>query len=607
VKYNRLLLTLALAVILSLLIIALPATPALAQSVTLNPTSGTANTAVTVTGSGFTAYVGQVVYILFNYNYITSASVPPGGTFTASFTVPATYTTAMTVPVTVQHTTSTYDATKQITAASFIVAARQIVISPSSGYVGSTVTVSGSGFNASSSVTIYFDNTSVGTTTTNTAGSFSGATFTVPESYGGTHTVKGSDASGSSPTVNFTTLQNITITPASGAVGDTITINGTGFAAGSTITFYFDTISVTATAATNTVGSFTNNTFAIPSTSRGSHTIKAQDASGNYATATFTVAHKITITPASGVSGTTVTVTGSGFSANKSITVKYNTVAVTTTPAAVSTDANGSFTASFTVPAGLAGTYSVEVTDGTYSASANFVSTTDATISQTTSQASPGYVGMELTITGSGFKPGAIVTITYTTEPVTLATFTADANGTFSAKVTIPPSAGGNHTITVTDGYTTKEFAFVMELNAPPPPPLLLPFVGEKAKSRTYFDWEDVDDPSRPVTYTLQIASDADFTTMVLDKTGLTTSAYTLTEEKLKSTSAEAPYYWRLRAVDAASNESQWTTPRSFYVGVSFPQWVIYFLFGLVALLFGVIGFWLGRRSAYSYLMGGTR
>ena len=601
-KHNRVLPILTLAIILALLMIALPATPALAQSITLNPTSGTANTAVTVTGSGFTAYVGQLVYILFNHNYIASASVIAGGTFTASFTVPATYTTAMTVPVTVQHTVSAYDATKQIAMAYFDVVARQIVISPSSGYVGSTVTVSGSGFNASSSVTIYFDTISVGTATTNTAGSFSGATFTVPQSYRGTHTVKGSDASGDSPTVNFTTLQKITITPASGAVGDTVTINGTGFAASSTITFYFDTISVTA-ATTNTVGSFTNNTFAIPSTSRGSHTIKVQDASGNYATATFTVAHKITITPASGVSGTTVTVTGSGFSANKPITVKYNAVAVTTTPTAVSTDANGIFTASFTVPAGLAGTYSVEVTDGTYTASANFVSTTDATISQTTSEASPGYVGMELTITGSGFKPGVIVTITYTTEPVTLATVTADANGVFSAKVTIPPSAGGNHTITVTDGYTTKKFAFVMESNAPPAPPLLLPLVGEKAKSRTYFDWEDVNDPSRPVTYTLQIASDADFTTMVLEKTGLITSGHTLTkEEKLESTTTEAPYYWRVRAIDAASNESQWTTPWSFHVGISFPQWTIYLLFGLGALLFGVLGFWLGRRSAYSSL-----
>jgi len=603
-KHNKLFRTLGIGIFLCLLVIAMPVTPALAQSIVLTPTSGTAGTTVTVTGTGFTSYTTETVYILFDDAYIASAYVGSAGTFSASFQVPSSYTTAMTVPVTVQHTTSVYDATKQIAIAYFsvTVAEAEIVVSPSSGYVGDQITVSGSGFTASSSVTIYFDTTNLTTITTDAYGGFTNATFTVPESYRGSHTIKAQDTSGHYATTTLTVLPKITLTPTSGAVEDTVTISGTGFAANSGVTFEFDNVSVSAaTTTTNANGSFTNVTFSIPSSSRGSHTVKAEDASGNYATATLTVLPKITLTPTSGASGTTVMVTGTGFSASKPITIKYNAASVTTDPAAINTDATGSFTASFNVPAGLAGTYSVEATDGTYSDSTSFVATVDAAISPTTSETSPGYVGMELTINGTGLKPNATVTITYTTEPVVLATVTTDEDGDFSVAVTIPPSVGGNHTITVTDDHTTKQFTFVMESEAPPIPVPLLPETDTRAKSQAYFDWEDLDDPGG-VTYTLQIAFGADFNNIVLEKAGVTDSEYTVTkEEKLSSVSKEEPYYWRIRAIDGASNESEWSAAGSFYVRSAFsmPQWAIYLLCGLGALLLGCLGFWLGRRTAY--------
>ncbi|GAI03108.1 unnamed protein product, partial [marine sediment metagenome] len=100
----------------------------------------------------------------------------------------------------------------------------------------------------------------------------------------------------------------------------------------------------------------------------------------------------------------------------------------------------------------------------------------------------------------------------------------------------------------------------------------------------------------------LQIASDADFTTIVLEKEGLSRSEYTVAEEeKLESTEKEAPYYWRVKAVDGASNESEWTYPRLFYVGFSWtsiPDWVWYTFYGLGVLLLGILGFWVRRRSA---------
>jgi hypothetical protein len=132
--------------------------------------------------------------------------------------------------------------------------------------------------------------------------------------------------------------------------------------------------------------------------------------------------------------------------------------------------------------------------------------------------------------------------------------------------------------------------------------------MGVKAKQPVQFDWEDVTDDSLPVTYSLQIASRNDFAanSIVLEKTGLTESEYTLTEaEQLEPVSKEEPYYWIIKAVDGASNESQWTGAGEFYAGAAgigfggMPTWIIYLLLGVGGVVIGIIGFWLGRRTAY--------
>ena len=131
--------------------------------------------------------------------------------------------------------------------------------------------------------------------------------------------------------------------------------------------------------------------------------------------------------------------------------------------------------------------------------------------------------------------------------------------------------------------------------------PACLCHLSIQAEQPVHFDWEDVTDPSG-VTYTLQIASDKGFASIVLEKKDLTDSEYTITEaEKLEPVSKEAAYYWRVKAIDGAFNESEWTGAGSFYISVSLamPDWVKYALFGIGALLFGLLGFWIGRRTAY--------
>ncbi len=601
---------LAMAAILSLLMLALPATPALAASITASPDNGPPGTLITVSSlTAFDADADGRVWFDSNddgnwdsgepYNDVTTdgdGDIPSGTTLTVPVEPRGTY-----------HVRADIPSGGAVEASDTFAITPEIELGDSSGNVGDTLSVDGYGFKADATVTIYYDGASVGTDTTEDDGTFYDFTFAVPDSTKGTHEVKAKDSGGPySPEVDFTVSPEITLSSSSGAVKDEITVTGTGFAASSDIILYFGGNEVDITGGdedTDSDGSF-ECTFDVPDASRGSHTVKAEDDDDNYDTATFTVAQKITIDPADGSSGITVTVTGTGFKASYSITIKYNGVTVATSPPTVTTNSTGYFSATFTVPASMAGTYEVTATDGTYTATADFESTTAATIDQVTTAAAPGYVGMELTITGTGFTPDATVTITYETDPVTLATVPTDANGDFTADITIPASLGGAHTITVTDGSISEVFDFFMELEAPPAPELLLPLIGAKAESEAVFNWDDVEDDSEPVTYDLQVATAASFTStsIVVDQEGLTESEYTLLEEeKLESTGEDEPYYWRVRAVDAASNVGDWSDTSTFYVGFAFEftGWVVYVTMAVIAVAFFFLGWWLGRRRGY--------
>jgi hypothetical protein len=124
----------------------------------------------------------------------------------------------------------------------------------------------------------------------------------------------------------------------------------------------------------------------------------------------------------------------------------------------------------------------------------------------------------------------------------------------------------------------------------------------EGVSSPVTFDWEDVTDPSEPVTYNLQISASANFTTNLVNVT-IAVSQYTLSDAELLSFTTGQTYYWRERAVDAAQNESGWTGANSFSIsqGFSFTGWPLYTTIALAAILLFLFGIWLGRKTAYTY------
>jgi hypothetical protein len=184
-------------------------------------------------------------------------------------------------------------------------------------------------------------------------------------------------------------------------------------------------------------------------------------------------------------------------------------------------------------------------------------------------------------------------------------TGTTQTNGFFMATLEIPSSPHGVHTITATDGTNTAAADFTVESTTPDVPQPMRPYMDEAIGPPVTFDWADSTDDSTPVTYNLQIATDSAFTadSIMINKTGIASSTYILTDVDLAKLSVGTTYYWREKAVDGALNESSWTGANRFSLSqpFSFTGWPLYLTIGIGAILLFLLGIWLGRRTAYNY------
>ena len=635
---------------LSLAIILMTAKPVFAASVTLSPDQGKTGTTTHVSGTGFTASISYTIYFAYNTTHETrtSGTVATDGSISRSITVPEVPAGSYTVRVATssESASDTFTITPQLdlsktsvfvgeqvtvngtgfrasrnvtirfdnrtavttstnSKGSFSVkfsipessygshevtaddgtnrlsigisVKQSVTISPKSGPVDTKLTVTGTGFRNDRPMTITFDGDEVDTspTSVNTDedGSFS-ASLQVPTCVNGTVEVAASDGKYTA-TAEFTIRAGITLDPGSANVGDTVNIVGNGFRANRLITLTFDdeeVDSIPATIRSDSKGCFEVD-FTIPSSTNGIHEIRADD-DAEVAKVNFTTLSTISLSPSGGPINAKVTIEGTGFGSNRVVTIEFDNNHVRTS----ATDAKGSFVTEFVVPQTNSGKYNVVASDGVTTAGAVFTVTTSIEVTPVT-----GHVGTAITVTGTGFT-GA-VSVRY--DDSVVATTTADANGAFSISFSAPQSIHGHHIITVSGVINTIEATFTMESDAPSTPTLLLPENGARQNSRPSFSWGAVNDPSG-ITYTLQIAIDDSFNTLLLEKPGLTQSPYKLArEEGLSSTDSDAPYYWRVKAVDGASNESAWSTPHSFYVRF-LPQWAIYVIIAAVAVAISV-------------------
>jgi len=623
-KQTKIFRILSVALTLALLAVVVLAVPVLAQEyIEVTPSTNQVGERAYVYGSYF--FTDRNIYIYLSsdrafegdqiddevdtYEAVRSAGTGATGTFDTYFTIP----TEMNGSDDEDVGTGTYYVYVTYTTSDTIVAVDsftiestgEITLDIDEGVVGTEVEITGVWFGDDEDIIVDYDGDDIdiedGDEDTDNDGEFQ-CTIIIPESTAGDHTITVTgDDSVIEASVDFTVEPEMTISPESGAVGSSVTVSGTGFGDRVEIFITFDGDDVDIASGddeTDRDGSF-ESTFAVPALTSGSYDVEVEDDDGNLGTAEFTTAAvTASISANSGVAGTQVTVGGIGFRGSQSITVTFDNTSVATT----TSDASGNFNISFQVPDRGSGTYVVKVSDGSTTKEFNFEIMLSASITPATSTAAPGSVGTQITINGVGFTAGRTVNVTYDGNQVATAIVAAD--GTFITTFEAPASAGGPHTIVATDLTNTRQFTFHMEATPPSFAVPLLPEMGVEAEAQTYFDWEDLTDPSG-VTYALQIATDEAFSagSIVLEVEELTLSEYTLSEvQALVSTSEEVPYYWHVRAIDGAGNEGPWSGARTFYISSgmgSLSQGVIYTIIGVGGAILIILAFWLGRKTGY--------
>ncbi len=343
----------------------------------LSPTAGTIGTVVTIAGSGFGNTQGTST-VKFNG---TTASVSSWSSTSIKASVPSSATTGNVV-VTVSGVGSN--------GVNFTIVSITS-LSPTSGAVGASVVIAGSGFGASQGTsTVKFNTT---TATSITSWSTTSITAVVPA--GATTgavvvTVGGTASNG----VSFTVVAAPAITslsPTIGTIGTAVTITGTGFGStqgSSTVKFNGTTASVTSWSATSIK-------VTVPSgATSGNVVVHASGVDSNGMN--FTVVTITSLTPNSGAVGASVVIAGSGFGATQgSSTVKFNT----TTATSITSWSATSITA--IVPTGATTGNVVVTVGGTASNGASF--TVVAAPSITSLSPTSGNIGTVVTITGTGF------------------------------------------------------------------------------------------------------------------------------------------------------------------------------------------------------------
>ena len=276
----------------------------------------------------------------------------------------------------------------------------------------------------------------------------------------------------------------------------------------------------------------------------------------------FNVRPDLELSPKSVPPGAKVTVKGTGFPDEEEVELSFD--GEDTGLEGVTPNSVGTFTAKFTVPDAIAGKHELKA------AAEGMFGTDDPTASLQvvpTISLEPKLpeINSEATVTGCGFAASSPVTIEYDDEAVVDSPKT-DELGKFAETFTVPETPEASHEITVTDGAgNTATLSLSLEGEAPLAPGTIAPQAerfGWFGSEMVTFSWSGVEDPSG-VTYVLEIADNLNFFPLApgMRKAELTQTTCLLNVEP-------GTYYWRVKAVDGAGNESEWAlSPYAFKVG----------------------------------------
>ncbi|MBI2322946.1 MAG: hypothetical protein HYU88_12865, partial [Chloroflexi bacterium] len=347
-------------------------------AIVLNPVAGTAGSTTTVNGFGFDPNASVTLVWSSTAATLGTPSTDGTGALTHTVTIPANAPGGLHF-IRAEQGPKVAVAPFTVTVGVALLPPPAIVLNPVAGTAGSTTTVNGFGFDPNAGVTIVWSSTATAlmTPTTDGGGAFT-QTVTIPANAPeGLHFIRAVQGitiavAPFTVTVGVALLPPpaaIVLNPVAGTAGSTTTVNGFGFDpnAGGTIV-WSSTATALVTPTTDGGGAFTQ-TVTIPANApAGLHFIRAVQ--GNkVAVAPFTVTVEgggepppseppaaavplVSVSPHGGLPNSGAQVLGSGYNPNASATVVWSSTGATL--ATVTTDSEGAFTQTVTIPSSQA-------------------------------------------------------------------------------------------------------------------------------------------------------------------------------------------------------------------------------------------------------------
>jgi len=489
---------------------------AVAPSITsLNPMSGLVGTSVTISGTNFGATQGSST-VKFNgisavpTSWSASSIVAP---------VPVSATTGNVVVTVGGMASNGVSFTVTVPAPSIT------SLNPTSGVLGTSVTITGANFGASQGTsTVSFNGIGAAPT------SWSATSIVAPVPAGATTgnvvvTVGGVASNGVGFTVTAPGPSITSLNPSSGLAGASVTVTGANFGATQgTSTVKFNGIS-----APPTSWSATSIVAAVPTgATTGNVVVTVGGVASNGVSFTVTVpAPSITsVNPASGLVGASVTITGANFGATQGTsTVKFNGTAATPT----SWSATSIVAA---VPTG-ATTGNVVVTVGGVASNGVSFTVTVPAPSITSLNPTSGLVGTSVAISGANF--GA----TQGTSTVKFNGTTATPTGWSATSIAaqVPAGATSGNVVVTVGGVASNGVGFTVQTDTTPPVVTITAPASNATVSGTITLTATATDPDSPVSF-VQFQVDGANTgaqltaapySLSLDTTTLSNGAHSLT------------------------------------------------------------------------------
>src|SRR5579872_626428 len=332
-----------------------------------------------------------------------------------------------------------------------------ITLSAPTGQPGATISVSGQGFAASTSVSLYLGSASgtlLGAATTDGGGNLPSTNFTVPDQLGGNYDVDAVVQGTVIASALITVEPEFTLSHTLVYAGETVTINGKGFAG--EIYLYLDSTSnYFYGIPSNGNGDIISQTVRLPGTNvlQGAHTIIAQ---GSYYGVILTAQLPVTFMPhvsqIYGKSGVTMQLTGSAFSASEPVSIYWGTTKGQLLGTST-TDTNGNLAFSFTVPSGLTnGSYPVTVVRPTTQKPR--IITSLFFVEPITMISTPGIRIHEsnLQVKVTGFLSNDQITLSWSANGgQTIGTMYTSLSGIASGTFGVPSAPVGSYTLTASD------------------------------------------------------------------------------------------------------------------------------------------------------------